>query len=108
MASATPTFQPHHQAYYDLLSAAVQSQRPIDAAEQTLLRALAVELVDVIVAELSPYFFRPNRDPAQLVVGAKVFQLLVRTRLLPNDALEPLVAQLVAHARATILTLPKP
>jgi type I restriction enzyme R subunit len=108
MASATSTFQPHHQAYYELLRSAVQAQRPVDAAEQTRLRALAVELVDVIVAELSPYFFRPNRDPAQLVVGAKVFQLLVRTRLLANDALEPLVAQLVAHARANVLTMPKP
>lgn len=103
----TTAFQQLHQPYYELLLAAIECERSVDAAERLQLRVFTVELVTMIAAELSPYFFRPNREPAQLLVGGRIYELLLRRRVVANDALEALVDQLVDCARANILMVPR-
>ena len=80
----------------------------ITPAEQTKLVNLTVELVDTIVAELTPNFWRPNRQPAQDALGSRIFELLMRSRLLPTPQIEALVDKLMELARANHNRLSKP
>jgi type I restriction enzyme, R subunit len=57
-------------------------------------------VVDTISAELTPNFWRPNRQPAQDALNTRVFELLMRSRLLPTPQIEALVDKLMELARA--------
>ena len=52
------------------------------------------------LVELVPNFWRPNRQPAQDAMGTRIFELLMKTRLLPTPQIEALVDKLMALARA--------
>jgi type I restriction enzyme, R subunit len=57
-------------------------------------------VVDTIASELTPNFWRPNRQPAQDALGTAVFSLLMKSRLLPTPQIEALVDKLMELARA--------
>ncbi len=59
-----------------------------------------MEVVDTIVAELVPNFWRPHRQPAQDALNARIFELLMKSRLLPTPQIEALVDKLMELARA--------
>jgi type I restriction enzyme, R subunit len=79
---------------------AAAGDRAITPAEQTKLADLTVEVVDTIVAELTPNFWKPNRQPAQDALASRIFELLMRSRLLPTPQIEALVDKLMELARA--------
>jgi type I restriction enzyme R subunit len=72
----------------------------IGDAERKKLVDLTVEVVGTIVAELTPNFWRPNRQPAQDALNTRIFELLMRSRPLPTPQIEALVDKLMELARA--------
>jgi type I restriction enzyme R subunit len=82
-----------------VVDAAVGDGALADAQRQKLIE-LTVELVDTIAGELTPTFWRPNRQPAQDALNTRVFELLMRSRLLPTPQIEALVDKLMELARA--------
>jgi type I restriction enzyme R subunit len=72
-----------------------------------MLVELAVEVVDTVAAELTPNFWRPNWRPAQDALNARVFELLMKSRLLPTPQIEALVDKLMELARANHARLSK-
>ena len=62
--------------------------------------ALTVAVVDTVADELVPNFWRPHRRPAQAALNARIFKLLMASRLMPAPQIEALVDKLMALARA--------
>lgn len=83
-----------------LLVDAVAAEHTVSAAEQQALTDLAVDIVDTIVAELTPTFWRPNRQPAQDALASQVFERLMGLRHPPLPNVDALVDQVMALARA--------
>ena len=92
---------PEHYAPFlrMLLEAVVGTERPSD--EQLLkIRDLTVELVDMIVGELTDTFWEPHKRPAQDALGARIFRALRTSRLLPPGDVSALKDRLLELARA--------
>jgi type I restriction enzyme R subunit len=83
-----------------LLTDAVPAGATSPAAARPRLQDLAVELVDTIVAELTPNFWGPANQPSRDALATRLFEILMKARLLPADALEALTDKLMALARA--------
>jgi type I restriction enzyme R subunit len=79
---------------------AAAGERAISPAERQLLVDLTVYVVDTVASELTPNFWRPNRQPAQDALNTRVFELLMKSRLLPTPQIEALVDKLMELARA--------
>ena len=90
----------HYVPFLRLMVDAAAGDRALDEAERKQLVDLAVEVVDTIAAELTPNFWRPNRQPAQDALGSQVFSYLMQSRLMPTPQIEALVDQLMALAQA--------
>ena len=70
-------------------------------AEQQRLIDLTIALVDTINGELSPNFWRPNRQPAQDALATKLFERLMHAGLpLETPQIDALVDNLMELARA--------
>lgn len=95
-----PDLPEHYGPFLRLIIDAAVGDRTIADTERKKLVDLTVELVDMIVTELTPTFWRPNRKPAQDGLGARVFEVLMRSRLLPTPQLEALTDKLMELARA--------
>jgi type I restriction enzyme, R subunit len=95
-----PDLPEHYGPFLRLIIDASVGDRVIAGVERKKLVDLTVELVDMIVAELTPTFWRPNRKPAQDGLGARVFETLMRSRLMPTPQLEALTDKLMELARA--------
>ena len=95
-----PDLPEQYGPFLRLVVDAAAGDRAIAPAEQTKLVDLTVEVVDTIVAELTPNFWKPNRQPAQDALGSRIFQLLMQSRLLPTPQIEALVDTLMELARA--------
>jgi len=83
-----------------LIEEAVGGEAAVAPAQRAKRVSLAVEIVDVLVAELTPNLWRPNRQPARDALSARLFELLMDARLLPTEATDALVDKLMALARA--------
>jgi type I restriction enzyme R subunit len=82
-----------------LLQAAVGADAPSN--EQLLkVRDLTVELVDMIASELTETFWEPHKRPAQDALGARIFKMLVASKLVPRPAIAALRDHLMDLARA--------
>jgi type I restriction enzyme R subunit len=90
----------HYGPFLRLVVDTAVGNAPMTNAERTRLVDLAVEVVDTITAELTPNFWRPNRQPAQDGLNTRIFELLMRSRLLPTPQIEALVDKLMELARA--------
>ncbi|HEY0488468.1 MAG TPA: type I restriction endonuclease subunit R [Telluria sp.] len=95
-----PELPEHYGPFLRLVVDAAVGDAAIGDAERTKLVDLTVEVVDTIVAELTPNFWRPNRQPAQDALNTRIFELLMRSRLLPTPQIEALVDKLMELARA--------
>lgn len=95
-----PDMPAHYGPFLRLMVDAAAGDRPIGEAERKLLVDLTAEVVDTIVAELTPNFWRPNRQPAQDALNTRIFELLMKSRLLPTPQIEALVDKLMELARA--------
>jgi type I restriction enzyme, R subunit len=95
-----PDLPEHYGPFLRLMVDAAAGERAISDTERKLLVDLSVEAVDTIVAELTPNFWRPNRQPAQDALNTRIFELLMRSRLLPTPQIEALVDKLMELARA--------
>ena len=95
-----PELPEHYGPFLRLMVDAAVGDRAIGEAERKRLVDLTVEVVDTISAELVPNFWRPNRQPAQDALGSRVFEILMRSRLLPTPQIEALVDKLMELARA--------
>lgn len=95
-----PELPEHYGPFLRLVVDAAAGEQVIAEVERKKLVDLTVEIVDTIVAELTPNFWRPNRQPAQDALGARIFELLMRARLLPTAQIEALVDRLLELARA--------
>lgn len=90
----------HYGPFLRLVTDAAVGDAPLTDAECSKVVALTVELVDMLAAELTPSFWRPNRQPAQAALSSRVFELLMSSRLLPTPQLEALTDKLMELARA--------
>jgi type I restriction enzyme R subunit len=95
-----PELPDHYGPFLRLMVDTAAGDRAISDAERKLLVDLTVEVVDTISAELVPNFWRPNRQPAQDALNTRIFELLMRSRLLPTPQIEALVDKLMELARA--------
>ena len=83
-----------------LLTDAVSSGVARSPLERRRLMDVAVELVDTIIAELTPNFWSPANQPSRDALGTRLFETLMKARLLPADQLEALTDKLMELARA--------
>jgi len=95
-----PELPEHYGPFLRLVVDTSVGNAPMANAERTRLVDLTVEVVDTIRAELTPNFWRPNRQPAQDALNTRIFELLMRSRLLPTPQIEALVDKLMELARA--------
>jgi len=95
-----PELPEHYGPFLRLVVDAAAGDRPLTDAERKLLVDLAVEVVDTVVAELTLNFWKPNRIPAQDALNTRIFELLMKSRLLPTPQIEALVDKLMELARA--------
>lgn len=95
-----PDLPEHYGPFLRLIVDTAAGDRELADAERTLLVELTVEVVDTISAELTPTFWRPNRQPAQDALNTRIFELLMKSRLLPTPQIEALVDKLMELARA--------
>lgn len=102
-----PDLPEHYGPFLRLIADAAAGDRAISDAERKKLVDLTVEVVDTIVAELVPNFWRPNRQPAQDALNSRIFALLMKSRLMPTPQIEALVDKLMELARANHVRLTK-
>ncbi|RQR73090.1 MULTISPECIES: type I restriction endonuclease subunit R [unclassified Burkholderia] len=95
-----PDLPAHYGPFLRLMVDATVGEDGLTEAERQRLVDLAVEVVDMIAAELTPNFWRPTRRPAQDALSSRIFELLMRSRLLPAPQIEALVDKLIELARA--------
>lgn len=95
-----PDLPEHYGPFLRLVVDTAAGDRSIADAEQKILVDLTVEVVDTIAAELTENFWRPNRQPAQDALGAQIFEILMKSRLMPTPQIEALVDKLMELARA--------
>ena len=95
-----PELPAHYGPFLRLIVDAAAGDRALTEAERKLLVELTVEVVNAVVGELTPNFWRPNFRPAQDALGSRVFAMLMRSRLLPPPQIEALVDKLMDLARA--------
>lgn len=95
-----PELPEHYGPFLRLMIDTAVGDSTISDAERKLLVDLTVEVVDTISAELVPNFWRPNRQPAQDALNTRIFELLMKSRLLPTPQIEVLVDRLMELARA--------
>jgi type I restriction enzyme, R subunit len=97
---ATEDLPEHYGPFLRMIMDAAFGDSPCPAAERAKLLELTVDLVDSIAGELTPGFWRPNWQPARDALGSRVFELLMRSRVIPSDRIEALVDALMDLARA--------
>ena len=102
-----PELPEHYGPFLRLMVDIAAGDRAITEVERKLVLDLTAEVVDTIVAELTPNFWRPNRQPAQDALNTRIFELLMRSRLLPTPQIEALVDKLMELARANHARLGK-
>lgn len=90
-----PELPEHYGPFVRMMVDAAACDQPITEAERALLVDLSVEVVDTVAAELTPNFWKPHRRPAQAALNARIFELLMRSRLLPTPQIEALVDRLM-------------
>ncbi len=95
-----PELPEHYGPFLRLMVDTAAGDQAIGDAQRKLLVDLTVEVVDTIAAELVPNFWRPNRQPAQDALNTRIFELLMKSRLLPTPQIEALVDRLMELARA--------
>lgn len=95
-----PDLPEHYGPFLRLMVDAAVGENQLSDAERQRLVDLAVEVVDMIAAELTPNFWRPTRRPAQDALSSRIFELMMRSRLLPAPGIEALVDKLMELARA--------
>jgi type I restriction enzyme R subunit len=95
-----PDLPEHYGPFLRLMVDTAAGDRAISDAQRKQLVDLTVELVDTIAAELVSNFWRPNRQPAQDALNTRIFELLMKSRLLPTPQIEALADKLMELARA--------
>jgi type I restriction enzyme R subunit len=95
-----PDLPEHYGPFLRLVVDAAAGDRGLSDAEQKLLADLTVEMVDTIVAELVPNFWKPHRHSDQVALGSILFEQLMKSRLLPTPQIEALVDKVMELARA--------
>jgi len=95
-----PELPAHYGPFLRLMVDTAAGDAAISDSERKLLVDLTVEVVDTIASELTANFWRPNRQPAQDALNTRIFELLMKSRLLPTPQIEALVDKLMELARA--------
>jgi type I restriction enzyme R subunit len=95
-----PNLPEHYGPFLRLVVDAAAGDAAMSDAERKKLVDLTVEMVDTICSELTPNFWRPNWQPAQDALNARIFESLMRSRLLPTPQIEALVDKIMELARA--------
>ena len=95
-----PDLPEHYGPFLRLMIDAAVGDALLSESEQQKLVGLSIEVVDMVAAELTPTFWKPNRQPAQDALSSRVFELLMASRLLPTPQIEALTDKLMELARA--------
>jgi type I restriction enzyme R subunit len=95
-----PVLPEHYGAFLRLVVDTAVGDAAMTDVERKKLVDLTVEVVDTVASELTPNFWRPNRQPAQDALNTRIFELLMRSRMLPTPQIEALVDKLMELARA--------
>ena len=95
-----PDLPEHYGPFLRLVVDAAVGDGALTDAERKKLVDLTVEVADTIASELTPHFWRPSFQPAQDALNTRIFELLMRSRLLPTPQIEALVDKLMELARA--------
>jgi type I restriction enzyme R subunit len=94
-----PYMPEHYLPFLRMLLEAAGGER--SGGEQLLkIRDLTVELVDMMVDELSDTFWEPHKRPAQDALGARIFKLLRHSKLVPPGEASALKDHLLELTRA--------
>jgi len=95
-----PELPAHYVPFLRLVLDAVAGTATLGTRERRMLADLTVELVDTTTAEITPNFWRPSNRPAQDALGSRLFEILMRSKVLPMAQIEALVDKLLELARA--------
>ena len=95
-----PDVPDHYGPFLRLIVDAAVGDGALPEAERRKLVTLTIELVDMIAAELTAGFWKPSRQPAQDALGARIFEALMASRLLPTPQIEALTDKLMELTRA--------
>ena len=95
-----PDLPAHYAPFLRLVVDAVAGTATLGTRERQMLADLTVELVDTTTAEITPNFWRPTNRPAQDALGSRLFEILMRSKVLPMAQIESLVDKLLELARA--------
>jgi type I restriction enzyme R subunit len=95
-----PDLPERYGPFLRLIVDAAAGDQVMSEAQRGLYVDLTVEVVDAIASELTPNFWKPHRQPAQDALNARIFEMLMRSRLRPTPQIEALVDKLMELARA--------
>ncbi len=95
-----PSLPEHYGPFVRLVVDAVAGGKALGEGDRDRLIDLTVEIVNTISDHLVPNFWRPNRKPAQDALATRIFEQLMRWRVLPTPQIDALVDKLMELARA--------
>lgn len=86
--------------FFRLLMNETVGETDLNPERVAAIMNLTVEIVDLIAAELTDNFWRPNKKPDQDALATKIFEHLMRTGIAELDDADALVDKLMDLARA--------
>jgi type I restriction enzyme R subunit len=99
-STGLPDLPEHYLPFSRMLLDSLADRENHSGATLVRVRDLSVELVDMIVGELTAPFWEPHRLPAHQALGARIFGSLHRSRMFPQASLSSLKDRLLELARA--------
>lgn len=106
--SAFPDLPQHCLPFSRMLLDSLATEKAPSGATLLQVRDLSIDIVDMIVGELTPFFWEPHRLPAQQALGARIFGTLHQSHIFTQGSLSSLKDRLLELARANhqrLLTL---
>jgi hypothetical protein len=98
--NAEPTLEPRLAPLLRAVHAALGVDDATDDARRAELQALAREIVGVLTSEMTPNFWRPNRQFAQDALGASIFRCMLRAGFAATPENEERVERILVFTKA--------
>ncbi|HMN44237.1 MAG TPA: type I restriction endonuclease subunit R [Povalibacter sp.] len=95
-----PDLPEHCLPFFRLMMEETQTGNDADAEQVGAVMNLTMEVVDIIAAELTENFWRPNKKPDQDALATRLFEHLMASRRVELDDADALVDKLMDLARA--------
>ena len=99
-SKSSAALAPRQAPLLHAIHAALDVDAAPDAARRDELQALAREIVDVLTGEMTPNFWRPNRQFAQDALGASIFRRMLRAGFAATPENEERVERILVFTKA--------